>query len=412
MNTYKRKYYFIGPLILLVAAFIVVLMMHTVPEVAMHDEQSRSADREEIPVVELLFVQRGDYHSQVDVQGFVSSRWSGALKAEVSGKVVEVSEQLLEGARFRTGDVLLRIDDTRYRAELAQAVTQVATAEQNLALEQQRAERALEDWNRSGFDGEPDGLALRKPQLKVAKAQLNAAKLAWQNARVNLDRTQITAPYDGAVRKRQISLGDFAGQAAEVAMIYSTRTLQVAFTLSQRQMAMLSPQPGTLVMLHSTQGARSWPARISRVSQAVSLQQRQQTIYAELEQQAHMPLSGEFVTAKLAASAQLRLFKLPELAVSKSGLAWYINQQSELHSFAVQSVFVDNGYVYTHGPESLSQLQLVLSPSSHFYVGMKVQTAAQKTALIQTTKPSNSMLEAKEPLATELKANNDNTLEF
>lgn len=407
MNAYKRKYLFIGPLTLLLAAIIVVLMILMAPEVAMHDDQSHLADLEEIPVVELLSVQRGDYHTQVEVQGFVSSRWSGALKAEVGGKVVEVSEQLLEGARFRTGDVLLRIDDTRYKAELAQAATQVATAEQNLVVEQQRADRALEDWNRSGFSGEPDGLALRKPQLKVAKAQLNAAKLAWQNARANLDRAVITAPYDGAVRKRHISLGDFTGQAAEVATIYSTRALQVAFTLSQQQMAMLSLQPGMLVMLHSSQGAQSWPAKISRVSQAVSLQQRQQTIYADLELQAQMPLSGEFVSAKLATGAQARLFKLPELAVSKSGLVWYINQHSELQSFAVQSVFVDNGYVYTHGPESLSQLQLVLSPGSHFYAGMKVQPSVQKAVLAQPVKPSGRIQEGQEMLAPKSEAHSD-----
>lgn len=375
MNTDSRKLLSLGPITLLIAVVVIAFMIALVPEPELNEDSDGLLSRKDKPSVELQLIERDNYRSHVDAQGLVASRWSGALKSGVAGKVIEVSDHFLDGSSFKKGDILLRLNDVQYRAELARTSADVAAAEQVLAVEQQRSDRALDDWNRAGFSGDPDALALRKPQLKVAKARVKSAKLARDSARSNLLQTVIKAPYDGAVKKRIVSLGGFTEAGSELATIFSTRSLRVGFELSQKQMQVLELQIGADIEIRSAQSGRSWAARIDRMSKMVSLQQRQRTVIVKVINQPDMPLNGEFVEARFTGIVVDNLFKLPEAGVSKSGLVWYTNSQLELQSFPVETAFTEEGYIYTKAPESLSRIQLVLSPGSNLYAGMGVQTA-------------------------------------
>ena len=146
----------------------------------------------------------------VSSQGTVQPRTETSLVTEVSGQVMDVSPKFENGGLVEQGEVLLRIDDRNYRAELKRAEAAVATAHSNLLQEKGRAAVAKEDlrkYPRRHASKEARALALRLPQLNEAKARLNSALADRRQAKINLDRTQIKAPYRGLIKMRQVDLG-------------------------------------------------------------------------------------------------------------------------------------------------------------------------------------------------------------
>ncbi len=63
---------------------------------------------------------------KVETQGEVRPKTEIDLIPQVSGRIVEMSENFNDGASFRAGDLLLKIDDTDYRLALARAEASVA----------------------------------------------------------------------------------------------------------------------------------------------------------------------------------------------------------------------------------------------------------------------------------------------
>ena len=67
------------------------------------------------------------------------------------------------------------------------------------------SELARKDWEELG-EGEASPLTLRIPQLEEARALLNAAEADLEKAKLNLERTIISLPFDGLIKKRMLGL--------------------------------------------------------------------------------------------------------------------------------------------------------------------------------------------------------------
>jgi multidrug resistance efflux pump len=133
------------------------------------------------------------------------------LVAEAAGQIVEVAPVFVSGGFFRKSDVLIRIDPRNYESAVKRARAAVARAETQLATETATASYAREDYlklQRLNPNTAPaSALALRKPQLLAAMAELQSAQADLEKAEGDLDRTVIRAPYDGLVRKKLQTLG-------------------------------------------------------------------------------------------------------------------------------------------------------------------------------------------------------------
>ncbi len=112
------------------------------------------------------------------------------LASEISGIIREIRGE--PGLVFKKGDVIAKIDDTLPRAERDAALVELQEAERLLREAQelgaQRVVSATE-------------LAARKAAAEAARA-----RVALLNARI--EKTEIRAPYDGAVRSRRVQLGE------------------------------------------------------------------------------------------------------------------------------------------------------------------------------------------------------------
>lgn len=267
-------------LILAITALIVALLMLLKPkpnEVA--PERPRAH-------VEILRVKPENVRLEVRSQGTILPRIESSLAVEVSGRIIEMSENFRAGARFSSGDILFKIDPADYQATSAARAADLANARLNLAQEVALAEQAAADWEALG-DGEASPLTLRAPQLKQAEARVASAEAALEKADRDLNRTEIRAPYDGYVLSKSVDLGQYviANPTSPVAIVYATDIAEVRLPLSLREASFLDqPSEGSSpasIRSTSTLEAATWAGQFVRFEATVDPSSR--LVYAVVE---------------------------------------------------------------------------------------------------------------------------------
>jgi RND family efflux transporter MFP subunit len=158
---------------------------------------------------------------------------SAELVARVAGFVQQVNYH--DGARVAKGTLLFTIEPEPYRVKLEQAkAAQVgadATLKQAEANFQRQAELlARQTGTQANYD---QALASRDS----AQAALDQAKSNTQLAQINYDYTHVTAPFDGVVAARQVSVGQYVGGTATptvLATIVQHEPVYVNFNVSEK----------------------------------------------------------------------------------------------------------------------------------------------------------------------------------
>lgn len=136
------------------------------------------------------------------------------IRPRVSGAIQSV--EFREGALVKAGDLLVTIDPEPYKAAVAQAEGQVASAEARLdyaKTELERGERLTSKNVLSDSD-----LSQRRSARAEAIAAVQSAKAALRVAGLELGYTEVRAPISGRVGRREITEGNLvaAGSGSPV----------------------------------------------------------------------------------------------------------------------------------------------------------------------------------------------------
>lgn len=186
------------------------------------------------PVVQCESIAPGRQTVTLHLLGTVVPARDVTVQARVSGEIVSVHPDWIEGGRIAKGETLVQIDPADYRIALAQAEADLAQAESELALEKGRQDVARKEWELLGDKGasaaERD-LALRKPQLKATEARAGAAQARLERAKLDLERTNVKAPFNALVLTRHANLGDQAGVQSPLARLADADRFHVQVSL-------------------------------------------------------------------------------------------------------------------------------------------------------------------------------------
>ncbi|MGA7873239.1 MAG: efflux RND transporter periplasmic adaptor subunit [Candidatus Binatus sp.] len=134
------------------------------------------------------------------------------IGTKILGQIVE--EPIEEGQRVKKGDLLARIDDRDYQAQLKQAYADRDLAAANLVLKKARAER-LRALYQQGVESK-DSLDDAENQLAVAEADLKKSDGEIEFAKFNVSQTVITSPINGVVLQKYRELGDTINYGGEI----------------------------------------------------------------------------------------------------------------------------------------------------------------------------------------------------
>uniref|UniRef100_UPI0030DBEE4B efflux RND transporter periplasmic adaptor subunit n=1 Tax=Vibrio neptunius TaxID=170651 RepID=UPI0030DBEE4B len=293
------------------------------------------------------------YQAQVVGYGETRSRYQLNYASEVSGRVFTLSDDFETGKVVTEGTILAKLDDTSYQQALAQAKSDVATAELELLEEQREGEQAKSEWQRSGLDGEPNSpLVLREPQLASAEANLANAKQALNKAEKDLKDTEIRAPFTALVVSREVQPGSYLSAGSIVATLYSIERVEVEVSLSEQQWANLptsSDIKNWQVTLTDTSDVHQWTGRVERKYQHVTQDTRQRSLVVVVDKplEADSPLyPGTFVKATLSGAEVNGLWEVPASAISQQGEIWTVDEQGLLNKSNASKRFSRDGKVY------------------------------------------------------------------
>lgn len=209
----KNKTLIISAVIFLISAVITFIIFMTEPEA-----QREGATIQTAMLVDVVQVSQGNYTPVVIATGNVQAAKDITLSTQVGGEVVEISENFIPGAFVKEGDVLLQINPADYRNTLQLRKSDLQLAQADLRIEMGRQDVARKDFELIGQEMTPDNqaLVLREPQLEAAKASVAAAEAAVQQARLNLQRTTIRAPFDAHIITRNANVGSQLAPGSEL----------------------------------------------------------------------------------------------------------------------------------------------------------------------------------------------------
>tara|TARA_B110000444_G_scaffold253009_2_gene283161 strand:- start:206 stop:1477 length:1272 start_codon:yes stop_codon:yes gene_type:complete len=317
--------------------------------------------------VDIQIVQKATVRISVSAQGTVQPSTQTKLVSEVSGKIIFVAESFNAGGVFKTGELLLQIDDRDYLARLEQMKARVASAKSNLAQEKGKAEVARQDWlkfggNRIKRSQESTDLYLRKPQLAKSQAELDSSLANLQKARDDLDRTSIRAPYNGIVREKLSDIGQYVSTGQLLATTFAIDYAEVRLAIPQNKLGHLDlPRPGARttetaeVELYATIGGSlyNWPAQLNRTEGVIDERSRVLFTVARINDPygfknlVDMPLRiGTFVTAKIAGKLINDIVVLPRHVLRAGNFLWVVDENNTLRNRQVETLQSQDSNIY------------------------------------------------------------------
>lgn len=371
-----------------------------------------NAPEERVTLVEIQAAHARDMQFSVSSQGTVAPRTQTTLVAEVSGRVMSVSERFVVGGFFREGDLLLSLDSADYEVSVQQARANLLTAQAQMTQEQAQADQAARQWDSSGrprADAPP--LALRTPFLAEANARVLFAEADLARANRQLERTKIRAPYDGLVREKMVDIGQYVGTGTQLAGTFAVDYAEVRLPLTDRDIAFLNlPRPGVIpsaantastsawgeearangtsgtpVTLRTTVGGKAlqWEARIVRTDGVIDSASRVYYAVAQVrdpyglrETSVKPALSiGSFVNATLQGITAHGVFTLPHAAVRSADQVMIMDNEQRLRIRTVEVLRTDTNNVYVNGGLNDGD-RVIISPVPVPIEGMRVSTAA------------------------------------
>ena len=313
------------------------------------------------PVVRVVKAKQSDYRYWVTAQGTVRPRTETALVPQVSGQVVKVSPSLAAGGFFEKGDLLLEIDPTDYRLALTKSEATVATAASQLSKIEAEANVAQKEWKSLGNGTKPSALVLKKPQLADAQATLASAKASLEQARLDLSRTQIRAPFAGRVRSESVDVGQYVNKGSQLASIYAVDYAEVRLPLSDEELAFvdlpLSYRGGLekgshpLVILTADFAGKTftWQGTVVRTEGEIDLKTRMVVLVAQVKDpygdadgpDAPPLASGMFVRARIQGRLAKDVFVLPRSVLMPPDKVVLVSQENRLKRRKVQVLRVE-----------------------------------------------------------------------
>lgn len=188
------------------------------------------------PVVAVSTPLQREIAPQIGFLGQFSATQHVELRAQVGGMLAEI--HFKDGDIVRKGDPLFVIDPIPYQIKLSQAQAQLETANARLDLANRELDRAQTLRNEDA--GSEQNVDQRNAERRAAQAAVDAAEALIRDARFDLDRTRITAPFTGRIGNHQVSVGNLvsgnragSGPTTLLTTIVSLDALYLDFDISE-----------------------------------------------------------------------------------------------------------------------------------------------------------------------------------
>ncbi len=327
----------------------------------------------------------GEHRSTIEGYGQVIPEETLTLTSQVSGVILSKAKKFQLGEQISKGDLLFHIDDSSYQVLLANAEKELANAQLSFFQEQRKHQRAKKEWKTSGIEEAPSPLALREPQFKAAKARLNAAQQAVEDAKQQLNNTNIHAPYDAIVSQSNVTTGSVVASGTSLGQIKSIETAEVHLQLTERDWQQLpsdlSALSVTIQSASNSDSGQQWAAQASHLSLLVEQSTRMRNLILKIDSPLQQPeplLIGSFVKVVIQGKSYSDSFVVSSSSITADGNIWYV-EEGQLHRHKTKSLFQDIDAIGFKQGNLNQHITLVVKPLSSYVEGMQVLSDSPQT---------------------------------
>jgi membrane fusion protein (multidrug efflux system) len=217
------------------------------------------------------------------------------LMPEVPGRVVDIN--LTEGGFTKKGTLLVKLFDGDLQAQLKKSQAQ-------LQLEQQTENRQSELMKVNGIS---------QLDLDQTILQINSIKADIEVLKVQINKTEVRAPFDGTIGLRNISIGAQVTTATALATIRDVRHLKLDFSVPGKYSSTI--KPGFKVQFSVRGDDKKYDATVMATEQGIESDTRNLNLRAIVQSDVSSLTPGEFADVELRLSENKSALMVPTEAV-------------------------------------------------------------------------------------------------
>ena len=209
----------------------------------------------------------GGAGTSVTANGYVVARTRASVAAKLAGRIAEL--RVSEGSNVRRGEVIARLENADYQAQLGQAEAALNSAQADLTearaardVAEREAQRLRKMRAKPGLvtDEEYDASVSRADQAiaraQATEARINSADAARRFALANLENTVIRAPFSGTVLRKEAEVGEVVAPSVgggltrgAVVTMADLTTLEVEVDVNEAYIARVrKAQPARIIL--------------------------------------------------------------------------------------------------------------------------------------------------------------------
>ena len=381
MNTTKTLVKFLLPLIILSLGVVGGWQIY---QSKRKIKKSRPASLP--PLVETLTVEKAVIPITLNAMGTVVPERTIALKPEVSGRIMELGAEFIPGGRFRQGESILVLDPADFELVIQKQLALESRARAALALEKGKQDVAREDLalmqTTTGRILSNTDLALRKPQMDQALADLASVRADLAQARLNLSRTRVIAPFNAMVLERNVDRGSRVSTSETLATLVGTDRIWVEVAVPVGKIARIrfpgGGQGGSMVQVITASG-RFRRGEVIRLKADINPATRMATVIVAVDDPFALGANGgkapllldSYVDVRIQAHPLADAVALPRSAFRNGGQVW-LYREGVLEKRELTPVFSDGEFVYVTQGLSMGE-EVILTDLATPVKGMKLR---------------------------------------
>jgi multidrug efflux system membrane fusion protein len=310
--------------------------------------------------------------------GVVAASKTVIIRPRVDGTIDRVA--FTEGDEVAAGSLIAQLDPRPYQAVLDQALARKASDEATLAnarLDLRRSTQLAS--NQFAAQQTVDTRAATVAQLE---AGIKGDEATISAARLNLEFTKITAPFDGRVGLRLVDQGNFVRAADNtspgIVSLSQIRPISVTFTVAQDNLpditaAMARGKPPVIAWSADDKGKLA-DGELLTIDNAIDATTGTIKIKATFANADNRLWPGQFVNARLLVDSRSKALTIPSSAVQRgpAGLFVYIVKADQTVAARPIDVAQDTGTISVVTKGLADDETIVLSGQSRLNNGARI----------------------------------------
>jgi membrane fusion protein, multidrug efflux system len=250
--------------------------------------------------VEVAKVESMTLVDETQAVGSLRSRQGVMLRPEVGGRVKQIFFN--DGQRVRKGQLMVQFDDQLPQAQLAQARAELSIAEANHKRNQELVAQNF----------------ISQRSLDESSAALEVSRAKLSLAQATLQRLQVLAPFDGITGLKQINVGDYLKDGADMVNVEDIDAVLLDFRLPERFQAKIRAGQKAQLSVDALPG-RPFSAVIQAVDPLIDANGRSVGVRGCIDNRQQQLRPGMFARVNAVFGSRENALVIPEEAIIPQG---------------------------------------------------------------------------------------------